>query len=100
MEYVYATLLLHKAGKKVSEAGLEKVLEAAGVKVDKARAKAVATAVSEVNIDEALKVSAMPVAAPAAAPADAPAKGKKESKKEEKEEETEEEVQGLGALFG
>ena len=37
MEYIYATMLLHKAGKKLNDANLEKVLSAAGVKVDKAR---------------------------------------------------------------
>ena len=32
MEYVYAAMLLHKAGHKVDEAHVKKVLEAAGVK--------------------------------------------------------------------
>ena len=34
MEYIYAALLIHKAGQKVEEASVKKVLEAAGVKVD------------------------------------------------------------------
>jgi large subunit ribosomal protein L12 len=36
MEYVYAALLLHKAGKQVDEASIKKVLEAADVKVEPA----------------------------------------------------------------
>ena len=91
-------MLLHKAGQTIDEGNLEKVLSAAGVKPDKARAKAVTAAISEVNIDEAIATAAMPVAAAVAAPAET-ASAKVEPKKEEKEEETEE-VQGLGALFG
>jgi len=34
MEYIYAAMLLHKAGRKIDEASIKKVLEAAGVKVD------------------------------------------------------------------
>ena len=37
MEYIYAAMLLHKAGQNVDEGNIEKVLTAAGVKVDKAR---------------------------------------------------------------
>ena len=40
MEYIYASMLLHKAGQKVDEASVKKVLEAASVKVDEARVKA------------------------------------------------------------
>ena len=101
MEYVYAAMLLHKAGKKVDEAHLTKVLTAAGVKADKGRVKALLAALKDVDIEDALKGAAMPmaVAAPAggaAAPADAPAA---EEKKEEKEPEEETTV-GLGSLFG
>ena len=101
MEYIYATMLLHKAGKKVNDANLEKVLSAAGVKADKARIKSLTAALAEVKIDEAIKSAAVPVAAPAA-PAPTEAKGKKEETKKEKKkkEEEKEEVQGLGALFG
>lgn len=105
MEYVYASMLLHKAGKPVDEAHIEKVLDAAGVKVDKARAKATAAALKGVNIDDAIKnasVAAAPAAAPAApAPAEAPAAEKKEEKPKEEEKKTEEEAAaGLSALFG
>jgi large subunit ribosomal protein L12 len=99
MEYVYAALLLHKAGGKLTAKAMEDVLTAAGSTPDKGRIKALLAALKDVDIDEALKsAAAMPIAAaPAAAGAAAPA----EAKKEEKEEEPEEEVTaGLGSLFG
>ena len=100
MEYVYSAMLLHAAGKPVSEDNLKKVLTAAGVKADDARVKALTAALEGVNIDEAMKAAvAMPAAAPAA-PAAAPEK-KDEKKKEEEEKVSEEEAAaGLGALFG
>ncbi len=96
MEYVYAALLIHKAGKKVDEHTVKKVLEAAGVHPDEARVKALVAALDGLNIDEAIsKAAAMPVAA---APAgNAPAK--KEEKKDDKKSE-EAAAAGLGALFG
>lgn len=103
MEYIYGALLLHSAGKGINEAALTKVLEAAGIKVESARVKAVVTSLDGVNIDEAMKtaVTAAPAAAPAASAA--PAAPKKEEKKIEPEEEApseEEAMAGLGALFG
>ena len=104
MEYIYSAMLLHSAGQKVTEANVKKVLTAAGVKADDARIKALTASLEGVNIDEAIKTAAVPVAA-AAAPApsgEAPAEGKKEEKKkEEKKEEVSEEeaAAGLGALF-
>jgi large subunit ribosomal protein L12 len=104
MEYVYAAMLLHKAGKQIDEENVTKVLQSVGIQADSARVKALVAALSEVNIDEAIKSapSFMPAAAPvaAAAPA-APAaeqKPKVEEKKEEKKEE--EALEGLGSLFG
>ncbi|MGQ4915061.1 MAG: 50S ribosomal protein P1 [Candidatus Asgardarchaeia archaeon] len=99
MEYVYASLLLHKAGKKVDEENLSKVLESAGIQVDPARVKAIVAALSEIDIDEAIKSAAFPVAAPAAAPT-AEVKEEKKEEKEEEEKKEEEVVEGLGALFG
>jgi len=98
MEYVYAALVLHKAGKEITESSLKKVLEAAGVHADDGRLKALVAALQGVNIDEAIK-NAAPVAA-VAAPAAAGAKheAKKEEKKEEKK--PEEAAAGLGSLFG
>ena len=102
MEYVYAALLLHKAGQDLNAKNMEAVLTAAGAKPDKGRIKALLAALEGVDIDEALKGAAMPmaVAAPAGGAA-AAAGGAAEEKKEEKEEEKEEEATvGLGSLFG
>jgi len=104
MEYVYAALLLHKAGKKVEEGSVRNVLEAAGVQADAARVKALIAALDGVNIDEAIRKSAV-VAAPAAvasAPAAASAPSKEDEKKKDEEEKKKEEeaAAGLGALFG
>ena len=67
MEYIYAAMLIHKAGGKVEEATVKKVLEAAGVKVDDSRVKALIASLEGVNIDEAIEKAA--VAPVAAAPA-------------------------------
>jgi large subunit ribosomal protein L12 len=105
MEYVYAAMLLHAAGKEINEENVAKVLKAPGIKVNDARVKALIAALEDVNIDEAIKQAAVvPQAqAPAEAPAEAKVEAKKEKKKEEeeKEEVTEEEaMSGLGVLFG
>lgn len=102
MEYIYAAMLLHKAGHKVDEANVKKVLDAAGVKTDDARVKALVAALEGVNIDEAIEKAAMPVAV-AAVPAAGEAKAPKvdEKKKAEEEKKSEEAAAaGLGALFG
>ena len=105
MEYVYAAMLLHKAGKPVNEENLNAVLNAAGMNPDAARVKALVAALDGVNIEEAIKTAPI-FAAPAAAPP-APAGPAKETKPEEKKEKKEEEqkkeeaaLEGLGALFG
>ncbi|MDH7517882.1 MAG: 50S ribosomal protein P1 [Candidatus Thermoplasmatota archaeon] len=104
MEYIYSALLLHAAGKPITEEHIKKVLTAAGVKVDEARIKALTASLEGVNIDEAIKTAAVTMAAPAAPAktAEASAEGKKEEKKKEKKEEVSEEeaAAGLGALFG
>lgn len=100
--YIHAALLLHFAGQPVNEENLKRVLEAAGMSVDESRVKALVAAISEVNIDEAVKsapVGVTPVAAaPTAAVEEKPKEKKEEKKKEEKKEE--EALAGLGALFG
>ncbi|MDA4112711.1 MAG: 50S ribosomal protein P1 [Thaumarchaeota archaeon] len=97
--YMYAALLLHKAGKPVNEDNLAGVVKAAGVEVDQVKVKALASALSEINIDEALKnASAMAMAAPAAAAPAAAAKAEEKPKEEEKKEE--EALAGLASLFG
>ena len=55
MEYVYAAMLLHKAGKEINEETLTGVLSAAGITTDPVRVKALVASLSEVNIDEAIK---------------------------------------------
>ena len=70
MEYIYAALLLHKAGKKVDEHGVKAVLTAAGVAADESRIKALIAALDGVNIEDAIKAAAVvPVAAAAPAAA-------------------------------
>lgn len=96
MENIYAAMLLHSAKKPINEENLKKVLTSAGVNVDTARVKALVAALSEVNIDEAIKAAPTLAAAATPAPATAP---KAEEKKEEKKEE-EAALEGLGALFG
>ena len=106
MEYVYTAMLLHKAGQKVDEGNVKKVLDAASVKVDEARVKALVSALEGVNIDEAIEKAAVPVAvAPAAPVAEAPAEGEKKAedpkKKAAEEKKSEEQAAaGLGSLFG
>jgi large subunit ribosomal protein L12 len=115
MEYIYAALLLHNSGKEVTEDGVTAIMNAAGIEVDKGRVKALISALSGVNIDEAI-TQAQPVYAPAAMaapamPAQAPAPEAKEAEKKEKKEKKEKEekeekkaeatgMQGLAALFG
>lgn len=99
MEYVYAALVLHSAGKKIDENGIKTVLKAAGVEANDARVKALVSSLDGVDIDEAIK-TAVASAAPAAAasgPAAAPAEAEKEEEKGPSEEEA---MAGLGALFG
>ena len=92
MEYIYSAMLLHSAGKKITSENIKKVLTAAGVKADEARIKALTASLEGVNIDEAIKTAAVPVAAaPAATSGEAPAPGgeKPEEKKEEKKKKEE-----------
>lgn len=101
MEYIYASMLLHKAGQKIDEANIKKVLEAAHVKVDEARVKALVAALEGVNIDEAIEKAAIPVAVAAPA-AETKVEAKVDEKKKAAEEKKSEEqaAVGLGQLFG
>jgi large subunit ribosomal protein L12 len=106
MEYIYAAMLLHKAGKEINEANLAQVLTAAGINADTVRVKALIASLAEVKIDEAIKSAPTMMAAPAtaaaaAAPA-AEAKPKEDEKKKKEDEKQKEEaaLEGLGALFG
>ena len=99
MEYIYAALLLHSAGKEINEENLKKVLEAAGIDVNEAKVKVVVESLKDVNIDE---ITAQPVVAQDSTQATEAPKAEEE-KKEEEEKEEEQQVDvaaGLGALFG
>lgn len=100
MEYIYAALLLHKLGKPVNEENLASVVKAAGVTPDEVKIKALASALSEVNIDEALKNAAAMAVAPAAGGQQQAAPAKVEEKPKEEEKKEEEALQGLASLFG
>jgi large subunit ribosomal protein L12 len=106
MEYVYSALLLHSAGKDVTEDTVTKVLKAAGVDVDSARVKALTTSLEGVNIDEAVATAVAVPTAGAPVAAAAPAEGgeaaeeKKEEEKEEEKVSEEDAAAGLSALFG
>ena len=100
--YLHAVLLLHGAGKDVSQEGIVAVMKAAGTEADDAKAKVLAEAVKGVDFEELL-VNVATVAAPAAAPAAgaAPAAEKKEKEEEISEEKKEEQAaEGLANLFG
>ncbi len=98
MELMYATLLLHSAGKEINEENLKKVLEAAGTTVEEGMVKAVVAALEGKNIDEILEKATVAVAA---APAESGGEAKEEKKEEEQEEKkAEEAAAGLAALFG
>ncbi|MHA1147033.1 MAG: 50S ribosomal protein L12 [Promethearchaeota archaeon] len=101
MESIYSALLLHKAGKKITEAAIEKILKAVGVEADKAQIKKLVAGLKETDIDTLISSAA---AAPvmASAPGTAPVTGSSpepEPKPEEEEEEEEEEPTGIGSLF-
>jgi large subunit ribosomal protein L12 len=108
MEYIYAAMLLHKAGKEINEENLTQVLTSAGINADAVRVKALVASLAEVKIDEAIKsaptiMAAAAATAPAAAAPAAEAKPKEEEKKKKAEDEKQKEeaaLEGLGALFG
>lgn len=102
MEYIYAALLLHKAGKQVNESAVQAVLSAAGIAVNESRVKALVSALDGVNIDEAIsKAAAAPVAFAAAPAGAAPTAVAEEAAPEvDKKAEEESGMAGLGALFG
>ena len=103
MEYVYAAMLLHSAGKDIDDKAVGSVLKAAGVEADGARVKALVASLGSVDIDEAMATA---VAAPMASAAPAASSGgaaEAAPAEEEAAEEPEEEAggfEGLGSLFG
>jgi len=107
MEYVYAALLLHKLGKEINEENIKNVVSATGIAPNDIKAKALVSALSEINIDDVLK-GALPQAVYPVAPAPAktteekekPAEKKEKKEKREEEKKEEESLEGLSALFG
>lgn len=97
--YLHAALLLHGAGKEISEQSIESVVKAAGAPADAARAKVLAEALKGVNFDDVLKAAAAPVAV-AAAPAAAGGEQKEKKKEEDAGKKEEAAAEGLASLFG
>jgi large subunit ribosomal protein L12 len=101
MEYIYAVMLLNKAGKEVTEDAVTAVLKAAGVEVDAAKVKSLIAALEGVDIEKVIEESSVAaVAAPAAtsgSSSDAPKEEKKEDKKEAAP--AVDAAAGLGSLF-
>ncbi len=102
MKYVYAALLLHSWAQPINEENVKKIVSAAGGQIEEAQIKALVAALSEVNIDEALKSASAMMVAPAPVAAPSPAEGKKKEEKapEDDKKKEEEALAGLGALFG
>ncbi len=99
--YLHAVLVLYGAGKEISEDGIVAVVKAAGIEPDGAKAKVLAEALKDANIEEMIESAAV-VAAPVA---QAPAAGEEKKEVEKKEEESEEKkeeaaAEGLASLFG
>jgi len=102
MEYIYAALILHNAGKDVTEEAVGAILTAAGIEADENRVKALIAALDGVDIEDAISKAAAAPAAAAAAPAAVAAEAAPAEEEAEEEEEADEEggMAGLGALFG
>ncbi len=101
MEYVYAALLLHKLNKDITEDNVVSVIKATGVTPDEVKVKALVAALSEVNIEEALKAAPIAVASgPSSGPATAAPTANKEEEEKKEEKKEEEALEGLSALFG
>ncbi len=102
MEYVYAAMLIHKAGGKIDEATVTKVLESAGAKPNQARVKALVAAFDGVDIEKVIKEASVIQAAKPAAGEEKAEKKKEEKAEAEKEEKKSQEqaAAGLGLLFG
>lgn len=104
MEYIYAALLLYKAGKDIKEELIISVLTAAGVNINETRVKALVAALEGVNIEEAISKTAFASAQtePITQKCNEETKEETNNIVEEKEPDHSEEdgMAGLGALFG
>jgi large subunit ribosomal protein L12 len=106
MEYVYAVMLLNKAGKEITEDNVTAVLKSAGVEVDAAKVKSLIAALEGVDIEQVIAESSQMTAAapaagavPASGEAEAAAGGDAEEKQEESQQSEEDAAAGLGSLF-
>ena len=103
MNYVYASLLLHSAGKPIDEEHIKKIISATGEHADDAKVKALVAALEGVNIEEVISKAAMPVAMAApttTAPVQAAEKKDEGPSQEEIEKKADEAASGLASLFG
>jgi len=105
MNLIYAALMLHEADKDINEDNIQAMLDAVDVEVDSSQVKALTSALSEVDIEEAMQEAvSVSAAAPAESSSSSEDKEEKEEKAEEeekksKEQEEEEAAEGLGSLF-
>ena len=102
MEYIYAALLLHRFKKEINEQNIKKIVEATGETPDEVKIKALISALSEVNIDEALKSATFtPTTTQPTSTTTTPETAKEKEKEKPAEEKKEEEaLAGLSSLFG
>ncbi len=106
MEYIYAALLLHKAGKEITEERLIAILNAADIDINENRVKALIASLEGVDIEEAISKSSIVSMNLTSVSGSQPSSETQstESKVEEKEKEPdhseEDGMAGLGALFG
>lgn len=99
MEYIYAVMLLNKAGKEVTEESVAAVLTAAGVTSDAAKVKSLIAALDGVDIEKVIEENSVAVSAAPAAGA-APAAAAAPAKEEKKEAAPAADASaGLGSLF-
>jgi len=96
MEYIYAVMLLNKAGKSITEEAVTGVLKAAGVEADAAKVKSLIAALDGVDVAKVIEENSVTVAAAPAAGAAAPAAAKEEVKVEAPKVDA---AAGLGSLF-
>jgi|SRR3989344_863004 len=100
MNYVYAALLLHSAGKEINEEHVKKVVTSTGEHADEAKVKALVAALDGVDIADVVSRAAMPTAAVAVAAAPVAAAKDEGPSEAELEKKAEEAAGGLASLFG
>ena len=100
MNYVYAALLLHSAGKEINEEHVKKVVTSTGEHADEAKVKALVAALDGVDIADVVSRAAMPTAAVAVAAAPVSAAKDEGPSEAELEKKAEEAAGGLASLFG